>query len=381
MFVRGAFLAIIPVTLTALRTQVPNLLRRGYLSSMASTGDFETKKYINQQTMLRIKDPEKSLSFYEGVLGMSLLKQYDFPQWKFSLYFMGYCPPEDIPSCGPERTRHLLKQRGTLELTHNHDSEEAFADGNEDPFRGFGHIGLTVPDVYAACERFERLQVPFRKKPDEGGMKGLAFIKDPDGYSVEILASTPNGGRRSGESGGGAERDEGLVAQTQYKMTQTMLRVKDPKASLKFYTEVLGMDLLWSHDFPEWKFSLYFVGYCAEPRGGKVPPPDQCSAERRAWAMEQPAAIELTHNWGTEDDPSFKHANGNDEDTRGFGHFGIVVPDVYSACERFKRLGVAFRKEPDAGGMKGLAFIQDPDGYSIEILNFQSLENLEEFGN
>lgn len=52
---------------------------------------------------------------------------------------------------------------------------------------GFGHIGITVPNVYTACERFHSLNVPFHKSPNSGGMKGLAFIKDPDGYLVEVL--------------------------------------------------------------------------------------------------------------------------------------------------------------------------------------------------
>ncbi|OCT79559.1 hypothetical protein XELAEV_18026367mg, partial [Xenopus laevis] len=99
--------------------------------------------FMLQQTMLRIKDPKKSLEFYTNVLGMT--------NW------------------GTEN------------------DEKPYHNGNSDP-RGFGHIGLAVPDVYAACKRFEELGVTFVKKPDDGKMKGLAFIQDPDGYWIEILS-------------------------------------------------------------------------------------------------------------------------------------------------------------------------------------------------
>lgn len=152
----------------------------------------ETDGFFFQQTMLRVKDPKKSLDFYTRVMGMTLLLKLDFPAMEFSLYFMGYEKAEDIPSDPKERAKFCFSRKATLELTHNHGSEnddKSYHNGNSDP-RGFGHIGIVVPDVYKACERFEQQGVSFVKKPDAGKMKGLAFIKDPDDYWIEILNPT-----------------------------------------------------------------------------------------------------------------------------------------------------------------------------------------------
>nr|XP_033793307.1 lactoylglutathione lyase [Geotrypetes seraphini] len=149
-----------------------------------------TKDFMMQQTMLRIKDPKKSLEFYTKVLGMTLLQKYDFPSMKFSLYFLAYEDKNDIPKDVKERIAWTFSRKATIELTHNwgtENEEKGYHNGNSDP-RGFGHIGLAVPDVHAACKRFEELGVTFVKKPDEGKMKGLAFIQDPDGYWIEILS-------------------------------------------------------------------------------------------------------------------------------------------------------------------------------------------------
>ena len=153
----------------------------------------ETRGFVFNQTMLRIRDPRRSLDFYSNVLGMTLIKEFSFPDMRFSLYFVGYVTPEDeaIPDDAVERGAYAFRQKAMLELTHNWgtESDESFAgyhDGNDDP-RGFGHIGLSVPDVRSACERFEKMGVEFVKRPDDGKMKGLAFIKDPDGYWIEIL--------------------------------------------------------------------------------------------------------------------------------------------------------------------------------------------------
>ncbi|KAK6183012.1 hypothetical protein SNE40_010568 [Patella caerulea] len=149
----------------------------------------ETDGFFFQQTMMRIKDPRKSLEFYSKVLGMRLLKKFDFESMKFSLFFLAYDDGSNIPKDEKERTSYCFSQKATLELTHNWGTESddtQYHNGNQDP-RGFGHIGICVPDVYDACKRFESLGVPFKKKPDDGKMKGLAFIQDPDGYWIEIL--------------------------------------------------------------------------------------------------------------------------------------------------------------------------------------------------
>jgi lactoylglutathione lyase len=149
-----------------------------------------------------------------------------------------------------------------------------------------------------------------------------------------------------------------------YRLNQTMLRIKDPETSIKFYADVLGMTLIEKFDFPTMSFSLYFLGY----DNSFVTPMPESREERVMWLFAQPALLELTHNWGTETDADFAgYHNGNSE-PRGFGHIGISVPDVYEACERFEAAGVRFVKRPDDGSMKGLAFIQDPDGYWIEVL-------------
>jgi len=119
-----------------------------------------------------------------------------------------------------------------------------------------------------------------------------------------------------------------------------MLRVGNLERSLDFYTNVLGMKLLRKKDYPEGRFTLAFVGYGEE---------------------SETAVLELTHNWDTE-----KYDLGN-----GYGHIALEVDDVYAACERIKAKGGVITREP--GPMKHgssiLAFVEDPDGYKIELLD------------
>lgn len=157
----------------------------------------ETTGFVFNHTMLRVKDAAASLDFYTRVLGFRLLDQRDFAEARFSLYFLALLSAgTQIPEGDDARRLWLAGLPGVLELTHNHGTETqdgpVYHDGNQDP-RGFGHICVSVPDIHAACKRFDDLQVPYQKRLEDGRMKHLAFIKDPDGYWVEIISNTPVG--------------------------------------------------------------------------------------------------------------------------------------------------------------------------------------------
>ena len=155
----------------------------------------ETAGFVFNHTMLRVKDPTVSLDFYTRVLGFSLVDQRHFDEAQFSLYFLAYQPAgTQIPEDAAERAVWMAKLPALLELTHNHGSETqdgpVYHNGNSEP-RGFGHICVSVPDIEAACARFEDLGVAFQKRLSDGRMKNIAFIRDPDDYWVEIISSTP----------------------------------------------------------------------------------------------------------------------------------------------------------------------------------------------
>jgi lactoylglutathione lyase len=182
----------------------------------------------------------------------------------------------------------------------------------------------------------------------------------PDKYWVELVERTPNA--------------EGSLAPgsttRQFSLAQTMLRVKDPKTSIEFYTRQLGMThVRTSHNDT---FSTYFLA--SLPDGcTPAPPADVTGAEAKKYLVDvvyplNIPVLELTHNHGTENDPEFKHSNGNETGRRGFGHIGFLVTDVYATHERLSAAGVDFHKTPDGGSMKGLAFAKDPDGYLIELI-------------
>lgn len=135
---------------------------------------------------------------------------------------------------------------------------------------------------------------------------------------------------------------------------------------VKFY-EHLGMKMIRKIEQPEAKFDLYFLGY------------DSPKAISHAnHFSDREGLIELTHNYGTENDPNYKVSTGNSEPTKGFGHTCISVDNIQAACQRIEDAGYKFQKKLTDGRMRHIAFALDPDGYWVEIIGQNPIEETEE---
>ena len=124
-------------------------------------------------TMLRVGNLERSIEFYTQVLGMTLIRRSENPEYKYSLAFVGYGSNPD---------------HAELELTYNHGVEK-YEMGT-----AYGHIALGVPDAYAACDKIRAAggQVTREAGPVKGGSTVIAFVTDPDGYKVELIERKEN---------------------------------------------------------------------------------------------------------------------------------------------------------------------------------------------
>jgi lactoylglutathione lyase len=126
-----------------------------------------------------------------------------------------------------------------------------------------------------------------------------------------------------------------------FRLLHTMVRVRDLDKSIDFYTNLLGMRLLRREDFPDGKFTLAFVGYGPE---------------------EDEAVIELTHNW----DQDSPYQLGS-----GYGHIALGVRDIYGVCAELEKRGANIPRKPGPmkHGTTHIAFIEDPDGYKVELID------------
>ena len=135
--------------------------------------------------------------------------------------------------------------------------------------------------------------------------------------------------------------------------------------SVKYY-EFLGLKQVNKLSFPDNKFDLYFLAYDSP----------QAVSSGHHWT-DREGILELTHNYGTENDSSFKVANGNSDPGKGFGHICVSVDNIQAACQRLEDAGYRFQKKLTDGRMRSIAFALDPDGYWVEVIGQNAVEKTE----
>lgn len=157
---------------------------------MADNPDIQTEGFVLTHTMLRVKDPEVSVPFYQRVFGMTLIEKMDMPAGEFTLYYLARSNGAPVPADPAEKRRYLYSREGVLELTHNwgteNDPDASYHNGNDAP-QGYGHICFSVPDLDEAVAWMDDNDVTFQKRPEDGNMKHIAFVRDPDGYWIELV--------------------------------------------------------------------------------------------------------------------------------------------------------------------------------------------------
>ncbi len=305
--------------------------------------------FLTSHTCLHVSDLEKSVYWYCNSFAMKKIKQFETSKYKS--VFVAF------DSRGQPHNGSSVSQRdGVVELRELKNSKAKVFDGNSDPYKGFGHLCVSVSNIAVAQKDLQEKQVNFKKRLEDGRQKNIAFVTDPDGYWVELIEN-------------GIDKTEEALNFSSNRMNHTMIRVRDPVVSLKFYRETLGMKLFSTRNFPEAQFSLYFLGYENASRY------DENSEDFVAQSARQ-SIVELTHNYGTESDSSFKGYYVFDKDSDevvGFDHIAISTKNA----EQFaKELAdsvnwiTRFNEDPE---LKDIALLTDPDGYKIQIQSYEAL--------
>lgn len=177
-----------------------------------TTTDLQT--YRMNHTMLRVKDTDVSVKFYEDVFGMKLQRVSEHKDAGFNLYFLSFGPPAEHGIANGSNSE--ADREGLLELTWNYGTEKkegkVYHDGNAEP-QGFGHFCVSVDDIEAACQRFEERGVTWQKRLMDGPFR-VAFILDPDGYvsvSTEAMSRPQTASGNAAQSAFQAAMDIGPV--------------------------------------------------------------------------------------------------------------------------------------------------------------------------
>lgn len=308
------------------------------------------KSFTMNHTCLRVTNPKVTIPFYEKHFGMKVIRTFDFPG--LSLFILNIENEKN-------KSLNWAAREGILEICHFHgvenDPNHKINTGNGTEFRGFGHICFSVDNIEKAEQTLLANDVKFQKTLSQGVMKDIAFALDPDGYWIELIEH-------------GVNKVQNVTDQVTYKLNHTMIRVKDPKKSLEFYKNALGFKLIATTHSEAGKFSNYFLAYVHDDSfvENSMPLSERHKLE---------SLIELTHNWGTEDDEAFSYHDGNSTENgahAGYAHTCVSCDDSVKFCKGIEeKYGDEIKWAVKVGTSPisaESAFIMDPDGYQIEII-------------
>lgn len=295
---------------------------------------------ITNLTSLHVSNLKASVKFYKDAFGFKELSHVKTAKYESS--FIGLDTAKH-----PGYGKPISQRSGVVELRQDSTSVKIY-NGNTEPYRGFGHLCVSVSNIVAAQKHLLAAGVTFKKRLEDGRQKDIAFVQDPDTYWIELIENK-------------LDKKDGVYEIESNRLNHTMIRVRDPQKSLAFYQGVLGMKLFKKKDFPNAKFTLYFLGYDSDPNYVE-------DSDDVVYRARRESILELTHNWGTESDDKFSYyVFGKDQGIVGFDHFVVSIPDV----EKFsKELGDSssvvskYNEDPDA---KNAVVLQDPDGYKVYV--------------
>lgn len=307
---------------------------------------------------LRIADPDNSLPFYQEILGMTLLSERS--KDGETHYYMGFVESgAEWPQVDLSLTH---RQHGCfLELVH--DAKRAADDAQNqsvatEAAEGYWKIAISVTDVNVARDRLVENGVEVDMPRQVGDIAYLCHFNDPDGYCIELIqhkfmqnhqpeADNPN-----------------FKLGTHPSFLLITYRVKDAKASLNFYTELLGMKLLSKQTVEAKGFTLYFLAHTAD----ELPDPDVEHVGNREWLWQRPyTMVEFQHVWGTEDDAEFTYRVDSGS---GFEGIGFVTNRMTELRQKLESHGYRTEASNDDALLRSLtATVCDPDGYSIRLID------------
>lgn len=304
------------------------------------------------QHTLRISNAEVSLPFYQGKLGMTLLAERVIGDDHH--YFLGFVASGEKLSAS-ESDPAQWQSRSFLELVHCEAGPALDVRKQPDSGEGYWKIAISLSELDIARDRLVANGVEVDTPRQVGDIAYLCHFNDPDGYCIELIQHDFLQNHEPGAE------DFAYALGSRPTFSLLTYRVKDAQASLRFYTQRLGMRLLSVQAVEKRGFTLYFLACTHE-----VPPDaDLAHVDNREWLWRRPySMVELQHVWGTENESDFNYRVGPDT---GFVSISFATQDIRKFSE-----AEAMSVDPVLEASTFTVF--DPDGYAIRLIDKSNVQ-------